>query len=795
MRRPRRAAVWASIGAIAAISAEPAIAANSADDETFSLSRRVDPNGLSFLTKTRRRSPTGFLYPYPFEPSPGLLLGDWKLRGLAEFGWIESWGGANEAYYEEFGDHKDGAIDAARFEAHHAPSGAYAEFGASAIGRDDASAFLDAGQRGLLRVRAFYDELPHRYANDARILFDGAGSQNLTLPAGLVAGGNPDAAIDAAIAERSKSRLAVDRQKSGVELQLDAPNSSWKLRAGYRNTEADGERPFGGAIRFAFQSPAIGSVVETVEPIRSRTHDFHGDLQVTDPLLQMDLGYEGSVFDNRVQSLTWDNPFPNTNVDRGRFALAPDNLQHRLHAALTFPPLPAHGRWTHTFSWVSARQNERLLAPTINGAFPSWIDPATSLSRSTARARVDNTLVTSTLRLSPIRPVSVGAKLRFQRRDNHTKYLAYNPSIDDYGYVIEDGSFGVQSRYRAVPFDSERLALEGSASVQVLSRTQLALEYDYEEVTREERARRLTRDHRGRVSVSTRRIPRTTVRVAYEVADRGGSSFHRERDALFYSAGPPDFAQPGIGTPQRSLASFEQYDLADRLSNGANARVNFALAEIADLALAGGVRDDDYALRHGLRRGRYADANAELTVRPAPAFDAHAFGGAEWRERELDTLDSATFTGTDFTPGGPVFPLDHAWDLRTRERSLSAGAGLSARPWKPLELRADYQLLLSRERLSYDYASIDALAPGVTAVDAGTSFPDLRNLDHLVDLSARVELAKWIAVRALYRFQHSTISNFHQTNLVPRIGHALYLGHVDGDFTAHVVGGSVQLSF
>jgi hypothetical protein len=285
------------------------------------------------------------------------------------------------------------------------------------------------------------------------------------------------------------------------------------------------------------------------------------------------------------------------------------------------------------------------------------------------------------------------------------------------------------------------------------------------------------------------------VRVAYQISDRSGSSFRRDRDAIFYSAGPPAFAQPPLGTPQSSLETFEQFDLADRLQHEGTARVNFMIAEIADLAFAGSVRDDDYESRYGLRSARAWDANVELNVQPSPAFDVYAFGSAEWRRRALDTIDSVSPTGTDFAPGGPVFPFDNAWATRSRTRSFAAGAGISTRPFARLELRGDYSVLVSRERISYAFASPGALAPGVSAQDAGTRFPDLRNTDHVLDASARIDLTDRLAARLLYRFQRSQVANFHQTGLVPRIGHALYLGHVDGDFTAHVIGGTLQVHF
>lgn len=764
-----------------------------ASEATFSVSRRLDPDGLSLLRKTRRRSPTGFLYPYPFDPPAGLeLWPGWTARVFASLGWTESFDGGGEAYYREYADRDDDIADAIRLDGRH-PSGTYGELGATSIGRSDASAFAEGGFRGLLRVRGYYDQLQHRYAEDARVLFAGAGSEHLTLPPGLVPGNNTEAQIDAALTATPEHRVAITRKKGGVDVRMD-PHPSLALHAGYQHEQRRGERPFGGAIQFAFRSPSFGSVVETLEPIDARTHDFRGGLSFARSWLQFELDYEGSVFDTRRESLTWDNPFAGTGVDQGRFALAPDNDAHRFNGTLGFT-LPARGRWTTTLGWATARQDATLLAPTINPAFLDWTDPATSLSRRTADARVDTTHGTSTLRLSPLRSLSLGAAVRFRKRDNQTSYNAYNPAIDEYGYVVEDGSFGVGRRFAAAPFEEERWSGEGSATWSPLSRTRFSLEAEHERVNRDQRARRLTRENRGRVSVSTRAMPGATLRVAYEIADRTGSSFDRGRDASYYSAGPPDFASAPLGTPQRSLLGFEQWDLADRVRQAATARINYLLADVADLAFAGGLRDDDYGARYGLRKAHAADANIELSVQPSPAFDAHAYGGVEWRRRRLDGIDSTASTGSDLAPGGVLFPFDGAWTARSKAQTFAAGAGFSARPWSRLELRADYQLLLSRERIAYDFASAAALAPGLSAADVGNHFPQLRNTDHVVETTARITVTDWLATRVIYRFQHSRVSNFHQAGLQPRIGHALYLGHIDGDFNAHVVGASAEVSF
>ncbi len=45
-----------------------------------------------------------------------------------------------------------------------------------------------------------------------------------------------------------------------------------------------------------------------------------------------------------------------------------------------------------------------------------------------------------------------------------------------------------------------------------------------------------------------------------------------------------------------------------------------------------------------------------------------------------------------------------------------------------------------------------------------------------------------IDTRVFYRFQHSTIDDFHQQGLVPVVNQNLFLGHVDDDYTVHVMG-------
>ena len=122
---------------------------------------------------------------------------------------------------------------------------------------------------------------------------------------------------------------------------------------------------------FAFPgSDDPARVVETIEPRDHRTHEFAAGLRYRSPSVLANLEYNGSLFRNSDSSLEWDNPFSlngpgGSSIERGRFALAPDNDRHnvKMDASVT---LPWDGRLTTTVSWSRMRQNDDLIPATVN---------------------------------------------------------------------------------------------------------------------------------------------------------------------------------------------------------------------------------------------------------------------------------------------------------------------------------------------------------------------------------------------------------------------------------------------
>jgi len=768
-------------------------------NEGLEASREVDPRGLSLLVQERRRSPSGLLYPYPFKPPPWASVGDLEWRGSVEAGYLGNFDREQEARFEKYVDWSDGLLlrDLV-LDARSSKNGGYLQLAGGAIGRDDAFYRGEVGRRGWLRLGIFYDEVPHVLANDARSLFRGIGSERLSLPPPLTAGTSTLAAIDAALAGTGERQLEVDRERAGMTVAFRA-TPRLALSAHYRREHRQGERPFGGAIFFSFPFPGQnnGSVIETIEPIDFLTHDFGTGMQYSGKRTQLNLTYRGSAFENDHEELRWENPFqlPGLAVPEGRSALSPDNLSHALKGDLAVS-LAGNARWTASIGWNRMTQREDLLAGTIHPGFPDW-NTRSSLSRGDADALVETWLLDSSLQLRPLRPVTVRLHLRYFERDNETDYVAFNPLLGSYGYVAEDGRFGVIPRYAPVPFDHARIFGEGGFIWRTPFGANLELEYEHEEFQREQRARD-TREDVGRLSLVSRRLGPATMRVAYELRSRRGSSYDPTHDRIFYSEGPPAFAPLLLSSPLTSLREFRQLDLASRRQQEIQGRLHLALGSAVDLALVGKLRTADYHSDYGLDFERSREFNIELGWQPSSALELHAFGSAENRSSQLRSINAdplADPNDPDFSAGGVHFPLANRWSTDSDGATLGAGAGFRAQITARVELTGDYSWLRARDELDYAFASDGALARNTTAALAGSGLPALRNTDQILRLGAEFEINEHWSTRLFYQLEHSGIFDPQQRGLVPRVRRVLYLAHIDESFTTSLVGAMATLKF
>jgi MtrB/PioB family decaheme-associated outer membrane protein len=497
-------AVWSgNIYADSAVGVDTLLG-NSLNPGGLDITRATDPEGFSpvMAGKGPSHTPGGQLYLYPTAtPVMTETTSGWAYSGSLEAGVTGGGGNLNNAGFKEYSGFENGAlINSFAFAVEKPESHAYVNARAGGVGRDDAYFGFEAGRYNQYKLSAFYNETPHVFATNAKPLWNGVGTGNLTLPAGIAPGsvneatGANYAAFQNVVRSLGTTTIELERKKLGVKFEgYLTPNATGFVS--YTNERREGTRSFGGGFLFDFMrnygssmstpggssyvvgsnagAPAgwpggnnfaIGGVMETVEPLDYTTHDFLAGLRLVEGKDRLNLTVNASLFRNDIKSLTWQNPFQigfpggsfyAAGIDQGRFALPPDNDYYNVKAEYGRVQLPMDGQFTAVVSVGRMRQNDDLLPPTVNDNIlnsfggdtlvptsANWAS-TDALSQKTANARIDTALGDFGLSVRPTEDLTLRAKLRYYDENNLTDYTAFNPLMGQYGYVALDGALSL----------------------------------------------------------------------------------------------------------------------------------------------------------------------------------------------------------------------------------------------------------------------------------------------------------------------------------------------------------------
>jgi len=811
--------------------------------------RVVEPRGMSWIRQTRRRTPTGFLYPYPLEPQTLQTLDeDWKVGASLDIGGLATTGDDDETRFWRYADWGSNfLLNSFRLAFLQEKKGLYAEARGGAVGREDQFYSAEFSWLGRLRLRGSFSGIPRAYARDARSLFDGLGSDTLTLLPGLTAGGLASAATtDQALIDRlggvGTSHLEVQRNQGQVNVDAWLRPDT-RFFASYSAQQRRGERPFGGSWLYP-TAATTARAVETVEPIRDKTYQVSTGLSLSRDLVDANLMYSGSFYRNANDSLTWDNPFllPSIGgvspaqlqlVRAGRFALAPDNDWHNVKGDFALS-LPMRGRLSTTASWSQMSQDQDLLPPTVNSGIVGQVNlsdwnTTNALASKSADRKVQTLLLRADLRFRPWKAIRIGARVRYFDREDKSDYTSCNPLTGETGYVTEDGALAAFAnfpgaghqvnaavcggsgapdpsiedfRYRSTPYGYDQLKAEGILNARLQQKTNLGIRYAWEKKNYDHRERKHTKEHRVRGELSTRALSWATLRLSYVYADRDGSRYDFNPYADDYVSSLDNITI--LSANPFTLAQFRKYDLADRELNRADLRINLLVRDDMDLSLSGQFRDIDYDSDYGLEDEVGGGVNFEWNWQPSPKWNAYVMGSWERSRRKLSSIAGRFFLSNDPNAGGIVYPLDHAWEVESRQDTGFAGAGIQGHLFERWIVEIGYRFITTHQKTDYDYESTQALTtPGLTEAQAGSHFPDLETTNHILENSIRFEATEHLALRFFHIYQRSKIDDFQQSGLddpnlvnsMPGGAGTLFLGHVDRDYSAHVFGGTLQFRY
>jgi len=785
-----------------------------------------DPDGLSPLSGGHTRNPTGLLYDVPFlapamnqsESDP-----DWWSSGWVRAGFLGTFGqDPKSAMLNEYGDWRSGwLLTNLGLTAENRATALYVSGMAENVGRADQFYQVKIGRFGLFDLTTYFDRIPHLYSTEAKSLWDGVGTDRLTLRPGLSPGASFPGQVSAVAAAVGGSTLPVTREKAGMGLTY-TPFKDLDLFVKGSNEWRTGTQPISATFGYPFQNGAN----QLIEPIHYRTFDLSAGARWKKDDFQANLTYTGSFFRDDGQALTWENPGINAFLLPGSFiptvgqlSLPPSNDYHTLKgdfAALLTPSL----RLTGSLSYSLMRQNDTLLAPTADSGsifgvttpidLGQWNSGA-ALSRPRAGAAIDIFNAFSQLHYTLSPSVGLTLEVRDRQELNRTNYMAFNPQTGQYGYIAIDGGLagfipslsgvyepsvpGSLVQIRNMPFANDSLQVTASGGWRIDNHLKLDLSLARNQIHHSVREVPDADDGIAKLSLAATGFSWGSARLSYQFARRTGSDYESNPYTPYYSASLPGYvpATPTGDTPF-ALTDLRKFDVANRTEHKVHAQSNFILADDLDFQLGGESTKLDYDAQYGLQSSTKWSVSSSVNYQISNSTALTFYVTAETQDRGVANINP-TGSGVAGFAGSPAYPLANGWSETVGSHDYTFGATFR-HGWGDFALTADYSFTHSASALNYAYASTGAFFGVTSAAQAGNAFPDITFAAHTLETALRYQWTETLSTKLVYRFAYQSLHDFHYDGLrAGALDNNTYLGVVPENFTAHSIGLFAQYAF
>jgi MtrB/PioB family decaheme-associated outer membrane protein len=534
------------------------------------------------------------------------LSGEAEVGGRAITG--EDW--ASSSKYDEYREQDPGMFGSGSFLLENRTEPYWLRGWLFDVGERDERYELEGGRFGLYQFDLEYSELPHVYSNDARSPYSESGGV-LNFPDAYQSAlqAAPDAASQSALLGSFLADCPPQRppppafrpcRQQDLEFRLRTGRASFEvspreeldLLAGYSIQDRKGTKPFG----LGFGNPG-GTFDNFVAPIDQQIHQVNAGARWSQAPWSVELGYDGSFFEDAYQRLIVDNPLRATDdasagSSRGRLAAPPDNSAHTFRlAGASRLPTEFPSRLAGTFAYGRRFQDDSFLCHTINTALlatpQNCIDTGSvlDLPADSLDGDVATVLANLVLTARPTDDLSLEASYRFYDFDNDSDELEF-PT-----HVVNDTSLVTESRTNVANSYRRQNAALG-ASYDVTERATLETGYEFEQWNRSD-DREVTRlhEHRPSVGLDVRLASWSQLRASYEFGVRRGNGYNQ----FAYLEESFDFA--ALTPDERSSLEFPEvrkFDEADRISNRVDLLAQLTPRDDVSFTLTGSVATSDY---------------------------------------------------------------------------------------------------------------------------------------------------------------------------------------------------------
>lgn len=496
-------------------------------------------------------------------------------------------------------------------------------------------------------------------------------------------------------------------------------DASFSVKTSHKN----GQQPWAESFGFNLAN-------EVPAPLDHRTTDLNASLEWANDRGMARVAWDGSWFNNAVESLIADSPSRVTDTtnptayvtgngtSHGRMALWPDSTAQTVSAGAAYN-LPWRSRVNGVVSIGNWDQNASLLPYTINTAIPQI-----PLDRLTADASARVTAFNVNFTSRPNNVVWFNVRGRRYDFDNRTPvfHVTNYVRIDQ---VVEPSVLGQNE-----PFGYTRDSIDADASFTFIPYTALRVGYTGETDDRTYRVIESTTQHTLRASIDTVGNQYVTIRVGYEHAKRRGT-------------GIDELALDEIG----EQASLRQFDISDLDRNAVNAQVQVApfepLALTAQVVVGRDTRPD-------ANFGLLSFDNTTYSVGADVTFPTGVAVGLSYgHERNTSSQKSR-----QADPGPQFADPTRDWFTNLNDRIHYLAANLDLIKTIP---RSDVRFALDWNKSSTDYRYV---LPANSALSSPSQLPTLLNELKRVTLDYRYTLTSRIGIGLSYWYDAYRVDDF-----------------------------------
>ena len=445
--------------------------------------------------------------------------------------------------FQEFRDLRDGVT--AGLEAGYREGDSLFKVVGRHLGRRDQDLAIDGGRGGQYYFNVLYDETPHTYAFGVPSLYGGIGTGRLTIAdpiqADLQSISDPialAARTQTLVDSAQRVDLSLRRQKAGGEFTL-VQTYPFIVKASFTNESRDGVRPWSGSFGF-------GNIQDIPWPVAYDTRELRISAERAKPesRVSVNAGYRLSLFDNHIDSLTFDNPYRVVDSSAaavvmtsgggpatGRIALYPSNEYHEGSVSTVVKNLQARGVLSAFFSAGFMRQNEPLIPFSTNsdavltaadGRRFNATDPS-GLPRPTAETSMDTQTAQARWTSQPAKKLRLAGQYRLYALQNHAAPFIFPEFVrEDADVRPTEGTLGGMFHAAATEYHQQSASIETTYTLTPQSR--LGVSYTFERMNRSLREVAWMNDHRVKVSLDRRTTSWLDLRTSYSYTNRSTSA-------------------------------------------------------------------------------------------------------------------------------------------------------------------------------------------------------------------------------------------------------------------------------